>query len=109
MPVIRFTEVAADLFVIGGEFPFCFGRQARSGPLCISVSLVITDMGHRRMQIEIALTAERKFGIETFGPVKRSVPTLPVDGRPAIGMPELRIRISASADKAEKFAVVDKT
>ena len=109
MPVIRFTEVAADLFVIGGEFPFRFGWQARSGPLCISVSLVITDMGHRSMQIEIALTAERKFGIEPFDPVQRPVPTFPVDDRPAIGMPELWIRVAAIAGKGEIVAGVGKT
>ena len=108
MPVIRFTKVAVDIFLIGGELPFRFAWQARTGPLGVSVSLVVTDMGYRRLQIELALAAERKFGIKPFGPVKRPGPIFPVDDRPAIGMPELGFRVCAVADKVEILVIVDK-
>src|SRR5882724_8003467 len=38
METAAFEEISADWFGRGGDFPFRFSREARSGPLRVSVS-----------------------------------------------------------------------
>ena len=72
------------------------------------VRLVITDMADWSVRVDVQTPSEREFTVEIFIPVKRSLPIMLIDCRPAVGQPKLGVAISTVFDEVPVFAVRDK-
>ena len=107
MQVVAFKEVAAQWLVGGGDFPFRFARQPRTGPACEGIGLVIADVTDRCLQVQRAQATKGHLvpaGV-LAQPVQRSVPAGLLDQVPAVRQPQLRAGITAVSDERQVFAV----
>ena len=105
-----FGEIAVDVDVGHGAFPFKFGGQARAAPIGKGVGFDITDVGDRFVRIDWSKTGQRiipPFAV-AFHPVKRRWPALLVHRHPAERQPEFRAGVAVVFDERDVFAVGDR-
>src|ERR1043166_8152209 len=106
-------EIAVDVDVGRGAFPFKFGGQTRAAPIGKGVGFEITDVRDRFVRIDWSKTGQRiipPFAI-AFGPVKRRLPSRRggvVHRHPTERQPEFRAGVAVIFDERDVFAVGDR-
>src|SRR5437868_4845393 len=105
MKAFGFNEIALNSLPLRCAFPFKFGGQTRTAPICECVSFKIADVRHRLVAVDAPKTGKGEvppFAVAVL-PIQGRFPAVLSHRHPAEGAPEFASTIAVILDATEVF------